>query len=76
MILFLIFFKKKSRNDQMRMIMVEINHRKIVNIKILNQNSSIKVRKNRKLLQILNQIMMNHQHHLKLKVKQNETLDL
>jgi len=44
----------------MQMSMVEINHRKIVNIKILNQNNINKIQKNRKLLQIRNRIMKNH----------------
>ncbi len=52
--------KNNNRNDRMQMNMVEINHRKIVSIKILNQNSINKIQKNRKLLQIRNRIMKNH----------------
>jgi hypothetical protein len=58
----------------MQMIMVEINHQKIVNNKILNQNNNNKtVQKNRNLRQIQKQIMKNQQqqHRLKRKVKQN-----
>jgi chemotaxis methyl-accepting protein methylase len=56
----------------MQMIMVEINHQKIVNNKILNQNNKT-VQKNRNLRQIQKQIMKNQQqqHRLKRKVKQN-----
>jgi hypothetical protein len=56
------------------MIMVEINHRKIVNNKILNLNHNRTVQKNRNLRQIQKQLMKNlqqQQHHLKQKVKQN-----